>query len=64
MPSIGAVELVLLIVVVLGLFAALAAVVRGVAHGRSRRSSPPDRMPDAWLEQRATVEQPTDLSER
>ena len=64
MPSIGAVELVLLIVVVLGLFAALGAVVRGVAHGRSRRSSPPDRMPDAWLEQHAAVEQPTDLSER
>lgn len=60
MPSIGAVELVVLAVALVGLVAVVAA----VRIGSDRRRTPPDRMPQAWLEQQATADPTSDPTER
>lgn len=63
MPSVGAVELLVLVAVVLGLIVVLVLRRRVASGGRLRRPSPPDRMPQAWLEQHATADPTTDRFE-
>lgn len=67
MPPIGVVEALLILALLVALvvvLVVLVAVARTVGlGGRSRRATPLDRMPDAWLEQHAMVDQITDRRE-